>query len=452
MKYHFVAFITVAIWGSTFVFTKMLLQAGLSPAQIFTLRFIIAYVLLLGYSFLRNKVISFPPKFLDEPSGKAERGGVRGGLNKRKKEADQTPSGSPYLGGENKSSFRLFSASWRDELLMIALGITGGSLYFLTENAAMLFTTATNTSLIVCSCPLFAMLLFALFFRQSEKITRVQALGSLIAFLGMTVVVLNGHFVLHLSPLGDLLAFGACLCWAVYSLLMKAAVSGYSSLFITRKVFIYGLLTIIPYYILVPSEASIFISPTSFLFPLSSISSSWESLPRCSVTSPGTGSSANSVLSSLRTGSTSIPSPPFSSPGGCSTRRSPFGSFSALLSSLWACILLTGKKVKKCPLRIRKTQKKLNFVYFVPLVDKKVVSLHTDTLQIRIYEQKHTSLLDSGGDSRRPLILVRMWRRLQRTGKAAQRSGRHGVQGLFGQGLSAHHRTCGQLQTTGKHV
>ena len=86
----------------------------------------------------------------------------------------------------------------------------------------------------------------------------------------MAVVVLNGHFVLHLSPLGDLLAFGACLCWAVYSLLMKAAVSGYSSLFITRKVFIYGLLTIIPYYILVPSEATI-LSFSIFNFQLSII-------------------------------------------------------------------------------------------------------------------------------------------------------------------------------------
>ena len=236
MKYHLVAFLTVAIWGSTFVFTKMLLQAGLSPAQIFTLRFLIAYILLLGYSLLRQRVSVSPPKL----------GGVRGGLNKR-----------------------WFCHSWRDELLMVALGLTGGSVYFLAENAAMLFTTATNTSLIVCSCPLFAMLLFALFFRQSEKITRIQALGSLIAFLGMAVVVLNGHFVLHLSPLGDLLAFAACLCWAVYSLLMKVAVRNHSSLFITRKVFIYGLLTIIPYYILVPSEASIFISPSSFLFPLS---------------------------------------------------------------------------------------------------------------------------------------------------------------------------------------
>ena len=83
MKYHLVAFITVAIWGSTFVFTKMLLQAGLSPAQIFTLRFFIAYILLLGYSLLRQRVSVSPPKFLAEPSGKAERGGVRGGLNKR---------------------------------------------------------------------------------------------------------------------------------------------------------------------------------------------------------------------------------------------------------------------------------------------------------------------------------------------------------------------------------
>ncbi len=208
LLYHFVAFIIVAIWGSTFVFTKMLLLAGLSPAQIFTFRFIIAYVLLMGYS-----------------------------LSKR--------------------SFRLFSYNWRDELLMLVLGITGGSVYFLAENAAMLFTTATNTSLIVCSCPLFAMLLFAVVYRHSEHISKVQALGSVLACMGMAVVVLNGHFVLHLSPLGDLLAFAACLCWAVYSLLMKPATERYSTLFITRKVFFYGLLTIIPYYLIVPGFPSL---------------------------------------------------------------------------------------------------------------------------------------------------------------------------------------------------
>ena len=205
--YHFVAFVVVAIWGSTFVFTKMLLLNGLSPAQIFTLRFIIAYVLLLGYSLFTHH-------------------------------------------------FSLFTSSWRDELLMVLLGITGGSVYFLTENAAMLFTTATNTSLIVCSCPLFAMLLFAVVYRHSERINRIQAIGSVLACLGMAIVVLNGHFVLHLSPLGDTLAFAACLCWAVYSLLMIPAGQRYDTVFITRKVFFYGLLSMIPYYLLRPGFPS----------------------------------------------------------------------------------------------------------------------------------------------------------------------------------------------------
>ena len=206
---HFLAFITVAVWGSTFVFTKMLLLNGLSPAQIFTLRFIVAYILLLMFEVTTRR-----------------------------------------------HSFRLFSTSWRDELTMVLLGISGGSLYFLTENAAMLYTAATNTSLIVCSCPLFAMLLIALAYHQTEQFTRLQVIGSLLACLGMAVVVLNGRFVLHLSPLGDMLAFGACLCWAVYSLLMKSVTNRYSTFFITRKVFFYGLLTILPYFLVFPGFPS----------------------------------------------------------------------------------------------------------------------------------------------------------------------------------------------------
>jgi drug/metabolite transporter (DMT)-like permease len=224
---HAIAFAVVAVWGSTFVVTKLLLQEGLSPAQIFTLRFIIAYVLLLAYSLGRSVF--------------------------------------------HTQRSTLFASSWRDELLMVLLGITGGSVYFLAENAAMLYTTATNTSLIVCSCPLFTMLLMAVFWRKTERFTRVQVMGSLLACLGMAIVVMNGHFVLHLSPLGDLLAFAACLCWAFYSLLTKKAVERYAPLFITRKVFFYGLLTMIPYYILMPSEAGIFISPSTLHLPPSII-------------------------------------------------------------------------------------------------------------------------------------------------------------------------------------
>ena len=202
--YHIVAFLTVVVWGSTFVFTKLLLLNGLSPAHIFTLRFVIAYVLLAGYEMVFRR-----------------------------------------------KSHRWFSDSWRDELLMIALGVTGGSLYFLAENEALNYTATTNVSLIVCSCPLVAALLIG-FFYKSERMRPLQTTGALMAVCGVAAVVLNGHFVLHLSPLGDALALAACLCWALYSLLMIPANHRYGSLFITRKVFFYGLLTMIPYFLFVP--------------------------------------------------------------------------------------------------------------------------------------------------------------------------------------------------------
>lgn len=151
---------------------------------------------------------------------------------------------------------------------MFALGITGGTLYFLTENSAMNYTTTTNTSLIVSLSPLVASLLISLFFR-SLRLTRVQALGSLMAALGVVVVVLNGHFVLHLSPLGDSLAFGAALCWGFYSMLMIPANLKYDTVFVTRKVFIYGLLAMIPYYLWKSDEATIFTSSLLFSLDLS---------------------------------------------------------------------------------------------------------------------------------------------------------------------------------------
>ena len=134
---------------------------------------------------------------------------------------------------------------------MVALGMTGGSLYFLTENSAMNYTTTTNTSIIVSLCPLFASAFIGLFYK-SERLSRLQSFGSLMAAAGVFVVVMNGHFVLHLSPLGDALAFGACLCWAFYSLLMIPANKRYDALFITRKVFFYGLVSMIPYLIIYP--------------------------------------------------------------------------------------------------------------------------------------------------------------------------------------------------------
>ena len=199
--YHIVALLVASIWGSTFISTKLLLLAGMTAAQIFVLRFAIAYVLLLGYSVYKRH--------------------------------------------------RVFARSWRHELLLAMLGVVGGSLYFLTENNAMNYTTTTNTSIIVSLCPLFASALIG-FVYKSQRLNRVQTFGTLLAAAGVVVVVMNGRFVLHLSPLGDTLAFMACLCWAFYSLLMIPASKRYDTVFITRKVFFYGLVSMIPYFAVYP--------------------------------------------------------------------------------------------------------------------------------------------------------------------------------------------------------
>ena len=41
--YHLLALAVVAVWGVTFVCTKELIRAGLQPAEIFAIRFTLAY-------------------------------------------------------------------------------------------------------------------------------------------------------------------------------------------------------------------------------------------------------------------------------------------------------------------------------------------------------------------------------------------------------------------------
>ena len=196
--YHIIAIIIIAIWGVTFISTKILINNGLTPHEIFLLRFIIAYT---GMWFM--------------------------------------------------SHHKLFADSIKDELLLLAGGITGGSLYFLTENTALAHTLVTNVSFIVCTTPLLTTLLF-IAADKSTHASRRLITGSIVSLIGMGAVVYNGSFILKLSPIGDMLAFMAALCWAFYSLIMKDLFNKYNTSFITRKIFFYGLLTILPAFLFIP--------------------------------------------------------------------------------------------------------------------------------------------------------------------------------------------------------
>ena len=197
--YHLIAILTVVIWGLTFIATKVLINHGLTPQEIFFYRFLIAYI----------GIWAISPK-------------------------------------------RLFATSLKDELWLAAGGIFGGSLYFFTENTALGITQASNVSFIICTAPLLTTILSLLFYHKSEKATKGLVGGSLLALVGVGLVVFNGSVVLKLSPVGDLLTLLAALSWAFYSLVIKRMTGHYPTVFITRKIFFYGVLTILPAFLLQP--------------------------------------------------------------------------------------------------------------------------------------------------------------------------------------------------------
>lgn len=190
--WHICAIITITIWGTSFVSTKILLNYGFSAAQIYLMRFSMAYLVLLAISHKNFKC-----------------------------------------------------EHWHDEVRLAICGLTCGTIYFLAENTALLYSMASNVSLIVCTNPLLIMI-FAGILYKAERLKPVQIGGSILTFIGMVLVVLNGHFVLKLSPIGDSLAFTAAVVWAIYSLVVRKINGKYSVLFISRKIFFYGVLTTTP--------------------------------------------------------------------------------------------------------------------------------------------------------------------------------------------------------------
>lgn len=198
--YHILALFTVMVWAVTFVSSKILLANGLEPSVIFLLRFVLAYISLLPFA-----------------------------------------------------ARRLWCASVRDELLMLLLGVTGGSAYFLAENTALQYTSAGNVCLLVSSTPLLIAFL-SIWLGKGERITRRLVVGSVVAFVGVALVVVNDWTHVQLKFAGDLLALLAALLWAVYQHMVKHAYYRYSALFITRKVFGYGVVSILLWLVFVTPE------------------------------------------------------------------------------------------------------------------------------------------------------------------------------------------------------
>lgn len=190
---HAGALITVTAWGVSFVSTKVLLENGLGPAEIYIYRFVLAYILIL---IACHK--------------------------------------------------RLWANSLRDEFLFMACGLCAGSIYFIAENMALEYTYVTNVSLLVTTSPLITTFLMWMIYKN-EKPGKGTVLGSLIAFLGVACVIFNSSSDVNIKPLGDILSILAAISWSIYSLVLKKLNALYSVMFISRKTFFYGVLTALPF-------------------------------------------------------------------------------------------------------------------------------------------------------------------------------------------------------------
>ncbi|MBQ8263314.1 MAG: DMT family transporter [Oscillospiraceae bacterium] len=187
---HILALITAFAWGTSFIASKILLQSY-TPTQVMLMRFILAYAALW---LCRPKMLKLP---------------------------------------------------LREELRFAVLAISGCSLYFLCENSALTYTYAANVSIIVAAAPILTAVAAHLFL-PDEKLSGGSFLGFGLAIVGVALVVFNGTVVLKLSPIGDLLSFGAAFCWAVYSVLLRKTVDKYENLLLTRRLMLWGIITSLP--------------------------------------------------------------------------------------------------------------------------------------------------------------------------------------------------------------
>ena len=82
-------------------------------------------------------------------------------------------------------------------------------------------------------------------------------IGSIIALIGVGLVVFSGSVLLQINPLGDFLSIMAALMWAVYCLILKPLGKKYPTAFITRKVFLYSVISLLVYFLFDPLQVKI---------------------------------------------------------------------------------------------------------------------------------------------------------------------------------------------------
>jgi drug/metabolite transporter (DMT)-like permease len=146
----------------------------------------------------------------------------------------------------------------RDWPLLVVLGFLGVTGFGALYTSGLKWTSSAEGTLIHGISPLVTLLLGALLL--GERIRRWQALGGLVAFGGLAVLLSGGSGTLSSGQdhlFGDLLILGAALCWSGYSVAVRMAAGRFGLAETSAYSVLIGSVLLVPLALIEPAQQPI---------------------------------------------------------------------------------------------------------------------------------------------------------------------------------------------------
>jgi drug/metabolite transporter (DMT)-like permease len=142
----------------------------------------------------------------------------------------------------------------KEDKVKFALGgLFGVAIYFIFENYAVAYTSASNVAILIASIPVFTIFTQRLVYK--EKFTFGKMIGATLSLIGIIIIIASKERVSLLSKgsIGDLMALGAVFSWIIYNMVCSSFKGHYKVITITTYEIMWG---------------SIFLSPSLFFSTL----------------------------------------------------------------------------------------------------------------------------------------------------------------------------------------
>ncbi len=204
---HIIAFVSMFFWGMSYVWSKIVFETY-SPLTTIYFRLLISSVVLFLFAFATGML---------EPIQK------------------------------------------KDRWLFLGSAFLNPFLYFIGENYGLSLVSASLSSIIVATIPLFAP--FAAYYFFKERLKPLNVTGLIISFMGLLLIIVNKDFGLNANPWGILLLFLAVFSAVFYIIVLKRLSLKYRPVTIITWQNMIGSLFFLPFFLFIDGASFITIRP-----------------------------------------------------------------------------------------------------------------------------------------------------------------------------------------------